>query len=124
MKRVQVSIVPYDTSLYYGQISVGAVITGLPIPARMARIWHNRSTIFKNRAKLAASGRSKGTYVKGDVVYDNPTLLYGNTEKLFKRHTFIRERRNVFRSKALDIKGSGGAGGLTLNSITMDIAEV
>ena len=108
LKRVQVSIVPY----------------GLPIPARLTKIWHNRSPIFKNRAKIMLAGRMKGTYVKGDVIYDNPALIYGNTQKLFSRHTFIRERRNVFRSKALDVKGTGGMGGFSLNSIVMDIAEV
>ena len=124
LKRVQVSIVPYESTLYYGQVSVGAVIVGLPIPARLTKIWHNRSPIFKNRAKVMLAGRLKGTYVKGDVVFDNPALLYGNTQKLFSRHTFIRERRNVFRSKALDVKGTGGMGGFSLNSIVMDIAEV
>ena len=121
---MQVSIVPYESALYYGQVSVGAVIVGLPIPARLTKIWHNRSPIFKNRAKVMLAGRLKGVYVKGDVVFDNPSLLYGNTQKLFTRHTFIRERRNVFRSKALDVKGTGGMGGFSLNSIVMDIAEV
>ena len=124
LKRVQVSIVPYESTLYYGQVSVGAVIVGLPIPARLTKIWHNRSPIFKNRAKIMLAGRIKGTYVKGDVVYDNPALIYGNTQKIFTRHTFIRERRNIFRSKALDVKGMGGMGGFALNSIVMDIAEV
>lgn len=124
LKRVQVSVMPFSSMVYAGQITCGAVIVGIPIPDRNIKIWHNYSPIYKNRAKIMLAARSKGIYVSGDKVYNNLELIYGNTRKIFSRYTIIKESRNVFRSKFLELSGHGSMGGFELNGIIMDIAEV
>lgn len=124
LKRTQIAIAARTTDLYSGSINVGAAIIPLPLPAYRIRIWQNRSRIYKNRLKIMVSARNKGHYMQGDLVYNNINYVYGNTAKIFNTPSIIKESRNVFRSRFLDIGGSGSGGGFVLNSITMDIAEV
>lgn len=124
LKRTQASIIPLSSLLYSGQIRVGAVILGLPIPNRNLKIYHNSSRIYKNHTKICLGGRRQFVYVKGDYIFDNFEPIYGNPQPIFSKPTFIRESRNVFRSKFLDIGGNGALGGIIFNAITLDIAEV
>lgn len=124
LKRTQLSILPYSSDLYSGYIKVGGVIVALPIPARSLKIWHNRAKIYKNRTKIFGAGRSKGVYVKGELIYQNLNPIYGNKTKIFTRRDIIKESRNVYRSKYLTIEGQGMAGGFLLNGIALDIVEV
>lgn len=124
LKRTQVSIIPYSTMLYAGQVSCGAVIVNVPIPDRNIKVWHNPSPIYRNKAKIMLSARVKGVYMSGEKVYENMELVYGNTNKIFGMNTILKENRNVFRSKFIDIKGHGSMGGFELNGIMLDIAEV
>ncbi len=124
LKRTQINVTPLSHELYTGEISVGAVRIGLPIPKMYQKIYHNRSPIWKNRAKICLAARVKGVYMSGEKIYRNPTPIYGNKEKIFHRNAYIKESRNVFRSKHLDIMGRGSMGGFILGGIVMDIAEV
>ena len=124
LKRTQVSCIPLSTRLYAGQIRVGAVIIGLPIPAHSVKICANRTKIYKCRVKICLGGRRRFVYVKGEPIYENLSPIYGNRRKLFGHPTFIKESRNVFRSRFIDVSGQGSGGGVIFNSIIMDIAEV
>lgn len=124
LKRTQISVIPLSTLLYAGQIRVGAVILGLPIPDRNVKIYGNRSRIYKCHVKICLPGRRRFVYVKGEPIYENLTPIYGNKQKIFSRPTFIKESRNVFRSKFLDIGGRGSTGGVIFNAIILDLVEV
>ena len=124
LKRTQVSVTPLSPTLYAGHIRVGAVIIGLPIAERNLKIYHNKSPIYKNRVKICLTGRRRFTYSKGEPIYENLSPIYGNTQKIFSHPTIIKESRNVFRSKFLDIGGRGSMGGILFNAIILDLAEV
>lgn len=124
LKRTVVSFVPMSEKLYSGAIMVGAVIVGFPIPTRQLRIMGNRSRIWKNRTKIAGVGRGRGTYFSELKVRKDQRVLNGNRDKIFSRRTIMKESRNVFRSKYLDIRGEGNAGGIILQEIMLEIAEV
>lgn len=124
LKRSQISIIPYSALLYTGQISVGAVRLSFPIPARNIKIYKNHSRIYKNHTKICLSARRRFTYMKQDLIYDNLTPVFGNPTKIFSRPTVLKESRNIFRSKFLDIIGRGSGGGFLLNGITFEIVEV
>ena len=124
LKRSQVSIAPLTADLYSGYMRCGAVIVPLPLPAWRVRIWHNYSKIYKNHVRILLKGRNRGRYLKGELIYDNMEPIYGNKVKIFTVQTIIKESRNVFRSKFLDLRGRGEMGGFVLNHIIMDIAEV
>lgn len=124
LKRTQVSVTPLSTILYTGQVRVGAVIIGLPIPTRILSIYYNRSRIYKNRTKICSVGRRRFVYAKGEMIYDNLTPICWNKQKVFSHPTVIKESRNVFRSRFIDIGGSGSMGGIIFNSITLTISEV
>lgn len=124
LKRTQVSIIPLSSLLYSGQIRVGAVILGLPIPDRNLKIFQNLSRIYKNHTKICLEGRRRFVYAKGDYVWENFDPIYGNPKPIFSKPTFIRESRNVFRNKFLDIGGRGSMGGIIFSTIILDLAEV
>lgn len=124
LKRTQVSVIPMSTMIYTGYIRVGGVIIGLPIPERSIKIFNNKSKIHKNRVKICLGGRRRFVYMKGDMIYENLTPIYGNQQKIFSHSSVIAESRNVFRSKFIDIGGQGLMSGVVFNSIVLDIAEV
>ena len=124
LKRTQISVIPLSANLYSGQVWAGAVRVPFPIPARSIKIYQNNSPIYKTHAKICLSARRKFVYVSGEKIFDNPAPIYGNEQKIFGRLTMIRESRNVFRSKFIDIRGNGSGGGFLLNGIILDIAEV
>lgn len=124
LKRTQISIMPYSSDVYSGYIKVGGVVVALPIPASSLKIYHNRAKIYKNKTKIYGAGRSKGLYVSGEKIYQNPMPIYGNRTKIFTRRDIIKESRNVFRSKYLEVEGYGTAGGFLLNGIALDLVEV
>lgn len=124
LKRVQVSVLPQTSNLYSGQVSVGAVIIGLPVPMVALKVYHNRQPIYKNRTKIRQSGRTRGVYARGEMIFGNMELIYGNKRKIFFARDITKESRNVYRNKYLDIRGSGNMSGFTLNGITLDIVEV
>lgn len=124
LKRSQISLIPYSQLLYTGQISVGAVRLDFPIPARNIKIYKNHSRIYKNHTKICLSARKRFTHMKQDLIYDNLTPIYGNHTKIFSQPTVLKESRNVFRSKFLDIIGCGSGGGFLLNGITFEVVEV
>lgn len=124
LKRTQVSIIPLSTTLYAGHIRVGAVIIGLPLPERNLKIYHNRSRIYKNHVRICLTGRQRFVYSKGEYVLENLEPIYGNPQKIFSRPTIIKESRNVFRNRFIDIGGRGAMGGIIFNAVIMDIAEV
>ena len=124
LKRTQVAVIPFSANLYSGQVIVGAVRVPFPIPARSIKIYQNHSPIYKTHAKICLSARRKFVYVSGEKIFDNPAPIYGNEQKIFGRLTMIKESRNVFRSKFIDIRGNGSGGGFLLNGIILDIAEV
>ena len=124
IKRAQISVIPFSPLIYTGEISCGAIVMAIPMSERTIRVWHNYAKVYRNRVKTMMAARNRGVYASGDKVYGNMEMVYGNTEKVFSRHTIIKESRNVFRSKYIDVKGYGSMGGLILNSIVLDIAEV
>ena len=124
LKRTQVSVIPLSTLLYAGQIRVGAVIIGLPIPERNLKIYHNRSRLYKNRVKICLTGRRRFVYSKGEYIYEDLEPIYGNPQKIFSRPTIVKESRNVFRSRFIDVGGRGSIGGIIFNAVILDIAEV
>ena len=124
LKRTQVSFVPFSENLYTGQINVGHVRVPLPIPERDIKVEGNTSKVYKNYTKVSPLARKLGTYELGEEVFDNVSPVFENDEKVFNRQTFIKESRNVFRAKFLDIKGFGEGGGFLLNRITFDVVEV
>lgn len=124
LKRTQISIIPFTSSLYTGQISVGAVRVPLPVPKRNVKVFGNTSKVYKNHFAIPFSSRKLGTYVQGDNTFDNINLVFGNDTQVFSQPTFIKESRNVYRSKFLDVKGFGEGGGFLLNRIMFDVVEV
>lgn len=124
LKRTQVSVIPLSTLLYAGQIRVGAVLIGLPLPERNSKIYHNRSRIYKNHVKICLAGRRRFVYSKSEYIFENLEPIYGNPQKIFSRPTIIKESRNVFRSRFIDIGGRGSVGGVVFVAVTLDIAEV
>ena len=124
LKRTQVTVVPCRTAMYNGQVSVGAVVIGLPLPSSSVKIWHNRARIYNNRTKIHEDGRGRGIYASGEKIYKNPEPIYGNHKKIFSRREVTKESRNVYRNKYLSIKGYGNAGGFILNGFVLDIVEV
>ena len=124
LKRTQISVIPLSTLMYTGQIRVGAIIIGLPIPERNLKIYHNRSPIYKNHVKICLSGRRRFVYSKGEPIFGNLEPIYGNPQKIFSRPTIIKESRNVFRSRFIDVGGRGSGGGIIFCGVIMDIAEV
>ena len=101
-----------------------AVVIDLPVPSQNDLIYGAKSLIWKNKAKISREGRAKGVYSTGELIYQNTNMIYGNEKPIFEMRTIIKENRNVFRSKFIDVRGNGSMGGFVLNSILMDIAEV
>ena len=124
LKRTQVSVIPLSSELYAGQISVGAVRVPLPVPAMNMEMFGNKSPIYKNQTKIPLSERRRYVYTKGEPVMDDIMPMYGNDTPVLKRQTYIKVSKNIFRSKFLDIVGTGSTGGFLLNGIVMEIAEV
>ena len=124
LKRTQISVIPRSPEVYSGEISCGAVVIDLPVPSQNDLIYGARSLIWKNKAKISRVGRAKGVYSTGELIYQNTNMIHGNSKPIFEMRTIIKESRNVFRSKFIDVKGSGSMGGFILNSIMMDLAEV
>lgn len=124
LKRTQISIMPYSSDVYSGFVKVGGVMLGLPIPYNSLKIYGNKAKIYKNKTKIYGGGRSKGLYVRGDMIFQNLTPIYGNRTKIFSRRDIIKESRNVYRSKYLTVEGRGSAGGFLLNGIALDLVEV
>ena len=124
LKRTQVSIIPFSATLYTGQVNVGMVRVPLPIPERDIKVEGNTSKVFKNYTKISLAARKLGTYVRGVDIRDNISPVFENDEKVFSQPTFIKESRNVYRSRFLDVKGFGEGGGFLLNRITFDVVEV
>lgn len=124
LKRTQVSVIPMSTGLYTGFLRVGGVVITLPIPERSTKIYNNDSNIYKNRVKICLGGRRRFVYMKGDMIYENLTQIYGNKQKLFSHPSIIAESRNVYRNKFIDIGGQGVMSGVVFNSVVLDIAEV
>lgn len=106
LKRVSVSFSPTNL-IHKGQIRVGAVIVDLPVI--------NNSPI---------TGRRQYVFSKGTPIFNNNEPIYDNEEQIFNLPTVVTENRNVFRSKFLDVGGSGNKGGLVFNSIKLDLVEV
>ena len=124
LKRTQVSIIPLSSLLYSGQIRVGAVIIGLPIPERNLELYKNLSRIYKNHTKICSEGRRRFIYAKGDYILENLDPIYGNPKPIFSKPTFIKENHNVFRSRFLDVRGNGSMGGIIFNTVILDLVEV
>lgn len=124
LKRVQVSVLPRTSNLYSGQVSVGAIIIGLPVPMIALKVYHNRQLIYRNRTKIRQAGRTQGVYARGEMIFGNSELIYGSKRKIFSARDITKESRNVYRNKSLDIRGSGNMSGFALSSITLDIVEV
>ena len=118
------SVIPLSSELYAGQISVGAVRVPLPVPAMNMEMFGNKSPMYKNQTKIPLSERRRYVYTKGEPVMDDIMPMYGNDTPVLKRQTYIKVSKNIFRSKFLDIVGTGSTGGFLLNGIVMEIAEV
>lgn len=106
LKRTSVSFSPTNI-VHKGNVRVGAVVVDLPV--------------LNNRP---ITGRRQYFFSNSSPIYENNDPIYENEEPIFSLTTIITENRNVFRSKYLDIGGSGDKGGLTFNSITLDLVEV
>lgn len=124
LKRTQVTVVPCRADMYNGQISVGAVVIGLPLATQSFKIWHNHTKIHNNRFKVNGAARARGVYARGEQIYRNPAPIYNNHRKIFSRRDVTKESRNVYRDKYLSVRGHGSSGGFILNSIVLDIVEV
>lgn len=107
LKHTAISYTPLNENFSRGQVRAGAVVVDLPLP---------------NGRNL--NGRRQFIFSKGERIYRNYDLIYGNLQPIFNRPTIIAENRNVYRSKILDITGRGSAGGMVFNSITLDLVEV
>ena len=109
---------------FCGGGEVGAVRVPLPLPSVNINMVGNQSAMFKNHTRLPLAERQKYVYSQGEPMYDNITPMFGNNTPLFTRQTYIKESRNVYRSKFLSVTGQGSAGGFLLNGIVFDIVEV
>lgn len=124
LKKTQVAFIPLNANVYSGEVRVGAVKVVFPIPRRQLEIHNNRSQLWRNRTRISNIGRGRGTYFSELPIYENQNLLHGNREGIFNRRTIIKENRNVFRSKYLDVTGEGKSGGVIIEEINIEIAEV
>lgn len=124
LKRTQVTVVPCRADMYSGQVSVGAVVIGLPLASQSFKIYHNHTKIHNNRFKVNGAVKARGVYARGEKIYQNPTPIYNNHQKIFSRREVTKESRNVYRDKYLSVQGHGSSGGFILNSIVLDIVEV
>ena len=59
----------------------------------------------------------------GAKIYGNTELIYGNERPIYTRPSILKESRNVYRNKYLDIKGAGQQG-MILNSVILTLVEV
>ena len=107
LKRSQVSFTPIDRYHSAGEILVGKVKFVLPP--------------IENEAGVAKKIRIFGEV--GVKLFGNKELAYGNKRPVYNRPSILKESRNVYRNKYLDIKGSGEHG-MVLNSITLTLVEV
>jgi len=103
LKRTNLSYIPVNVRACEGQISVGRVVLDLPVSGN------------KNR-KYATS--------KSEYVFGNTHRVFGNPTPIFNRPTVVKESRNVYRNKFLDIGGTGEEGGVIFNAIIFDLVEV
>lgn len=106
LKKVAVSFMPLNKSLYKGQIRAGAVIVELPV-----------------RKRKVMSGR-RFTFSKGEPIFKNHEPIKSNPTPIYNLSTIVAENVNVYRSKFLDIIGRGSSGGIIFNSVTLDLVEV
>ena len=107
VKRTSVSVSPITQQLYSGQVRVGAIVVDIP-PLR----------------RRIENERRHFTFSKGEPIYKNYALIYGNPQPIYSRPTIVAESRNVYRSKFLDVGGRGTSGGVVFNSVTIDLVEV
>ena len=107
LKRSQVSFTPIDRYISAGEIFVGKVKFVLP-PIE------DETTGMKKIRIFGAVG------VK---IYENSQLIYGNENAIYNRPSILKESRNVYRNKYMDIKGTGKQG-MILNSVTLTLVEV
>ncbi len=110
LKRVQVSFTPLDTKNYDGEIKVGNVIVRFPI--------------FDANAMTAPDSWRKFFLSEGGAIYNNEKKICENPQPIYSKPTILTQSRNVFRSKFLDVGGSGTLGGIVFNNIILDIVEV
>ena len=107
LKRSQVSFTPIDRYISAGEIFVGKVKFVLP-PIE------DETTEMKKIRIFGAVG------VK---IYENSQLIYGNENAIYNRPSILKESRNVYRNKYMDIKGTGKQS-MILNSVTLTLVEV
>ena len=124
LKRTQISVMPVMSDLYTGSISAGAVIVPFPIPSQSISIYENKSTIVNNHVAIDTSERQRYLYSKDDTIYENVESIYENDRSIFSRQSYIKESRNIYRNKFIDIRGSGEGGGFILSGIILDLVEV
>ena len=124
LKKTQVAFIPLNAQVYSGEVRVGAVKVVFPIPRRQLELHNNRSQLWRNRTQISNTGRGRGTYFSELPMYENQRMLHGNRDGIFSRRTIIKENRNVFRSKYLDVTGEGKQGGVIIEEINIEIAEV
>ena len=102
LKRTDLSFIPVNARLTTGEIIVGKVVLDLELEG--------------NNKKHATS--------KSEYVFTNKRKIYGNPTPIYNRPTVVKESRNVYRNKFLDIGGRGSGGGVIFNSIILDVVEV
>lgn len=110
LKRVQISFTPYDWRNCEGQITVGKVV--VPFPK------------FQGGSTTAPNSWKKFFLSEGRMIYGDEDLIIKNPQPIYSKPTIFTESRNVFRSKFLDIGGTGSKGGVVFNSVIMDLVEV
>ena len=94
----------------------------VPLLTRFIYLEEMKYKYYRRSNPLAE--RQKYVYSQGEPMYDNITPMFGNNTPLFTKQTYIKESRNVYRSKFLTVTGQGSAGGFLLNGIVFDIVEV
>lgn len=99
LKRVQAIMLLHNYLFGEGQFRIGAVVMALP-------------------------GQHRLLYPPYLFIFENLEPIYENEQPIFSCPTMITEKRNVYRSKFLDIAGYGSIGCITFSSIILDVAEV
>ena len=122
VKRLQVELVPMNLYVSAGEISAGKVKVLFPIPSKDIEL--NDTTTYEEIMEIFLKSKAKFLYLPSEKVFEDTTPVYGDEEKIFEWVTMVKENRNIYRHKFIDIRGHGSKGGFLLYRIILDIAEV
>lgn len=122
LKRLQVELVPMNLYISSGEISAGRVKCILPVPTADMEVTDTMT--YEEITEIFLKSKAKFLFLPAEKIFEDTTQIYGDEEKIFEWVTMVKENRNIYRNRFIDIRGHGKDGGFFLYRIILDIAEV